>query len=51
MYRYIDSDDLAVPKAWFSANIGRILELYGREHHLQKEDVYLSELPTFSYFV
>ncbi|THH10883.1 hypothetical protein EW145_g1036 [Phellinidium pouzarii] len=39
MYRYID--DLSAPKKWFEANIDHILRLYGKEHRLQKEDVFL----------
>ena len=39
MYRYMES--LTTPKAWFMANISHILELYGEEHRLQKEDVHL----------
>ncbi|KAI5119647.1 hypothetical protein M0805_009008 [Coniferiporia weirii] len=39
VYRYID--DLYAPKKWFEANIDRILALYGKEHRLQKEDVFL----------
>lgn len=41
LYQYIE--DLATPKAWFRANIGRILELYGNNHRLQKEDIYLGK--------
>lgn len=41
MYRYIENLD--TPKAWFAANIDRILQIYGSEHRLSKEDVYLSE--------
>jgi len=39
VYRYVDN--LTAPKAWFIANIDLILELYGKEHRLQKEDVLL----------
>lgn len=39
VYRYVDN--LNTPKAWFAANIDSILELYGKEHRLQKEDVLL----------
>ena len=39
MYRYIE--DLVTPKAWFKANIDHILELYGAEYNIQKEDLYL----------
>lgn len=37
VYRYVDN--LVAPKAWFVANIDSILDLYGKEHRLQKEDV------------
>ena len=40
-YRYIA--DLTAPKRWFEANIDRILSLYGKEHRLQKEDVFLGK--------
>ncbi|KAL1938386.1 hypothetical protein VTO73DRAFT_11626 [Trametes versicolor] len=38
-YRYID--DLSTPKKWFKANIDHILAMYGAEHHISKEDIYL----------
>ncbi|KAJ3474751.1 hypothetical protein NLI96_g12275 [Meripilus lineatus] len=53
VYEYIE--DLAVPKAWFKANIDLILELYGKSHELQKEDVLLVvgtlEAPNYAIFV
>ncbi|KAH8112737.1 hypothetical protein DFH11DRAFT_1606815 [Phellopilus nigrolimitatus] len=53
MYRYVD--DLYTPKKWFEANIERILTLYGKEHRLQKEDVYLVigtlDAPDYGLFV
>ena len=39
MYRYIE--DLATPKKWFKANVDNILALYGAEHRISKEDLYL----------
>ncbi|OSC98358.1 hypothetical protein PYCCODRAFT_1480695 [Trametes coccinea BRFM310] len=38
-YRYIE--DLGTPKKWFKANVDRILALYGKEHAISKEDLYL----------
>ncbi|KAI9060336.1 hypothetical protein FKP32DRAFT_1656183 [Trametes sanguinea] len=38
-YRYIE--DLGTPKKWFRANVDRILALYGKQHALSKEDLYL----------
>lgn len=46
-YRYID--DLSTPKKWFKANIDHILAMYGAEHHISKEDIYLGKC--LSYFV
>lgn len=37
IYRYFDSLD--APRVWFSATIDKIMECYGRDHHLLKEDV------------
>lgn len=42
-YRYIE--DLGTPKKWFKANADQILALYGAEHRISKEDLYLGELP------
>ena len=39
MYRYME--ELDVTKQWFQGNIDHILEVYGKEHSLTKEDVYL----------
>ena len=40
-YKYVE--ELEAPKKWFEANIQTILTIYGKEHRLQKEDVYLSK--------
>ena len=40
-YRYIEDPKLSTPKRWFVANVDKILELYGKEHQLQKEDLCL----------
>ena len=34
---------LDAPKAWFQANADRILDNYGQEHNIQKEDLMLGE--------
>ena len=32
---------LTTPKAWFKANIDATLQIYGRDHNIQKEDLLL----------
>lgn len=44
-YNYVQ--DLAAPKRWFTANVDRILELYGAEHDIQKEDLFLGTYMCF----
>jgi len=39
VYRYMD--DLATPKHWFKMYVDKILELYGAEHQLVRENLYL----------
>lgn len=39
VYRYVG--DLHTPKKWFLANIDHLVELYGEEHVIQKEDFML----------
>ena len=34
-------EDLVTPKVWFKASIDHILDLYGAEYNIQKEDLYL----------
>jgi abelson tyrosine-protein kinase 1 len=34
---------LDTPKKWFKANIDAILEIYGSDHHIQKEDIFLGK--------
>lgn len=41
-YRYVE--DLETPKLWFASNVKQILELYGKEHRLQREDIFLGKL-------
>jgi hypothetical protein len=39
VYDYMDN--LHAPKKWFKANIGLILQIFGVEHQIQKEDLFL----------
>lgn len=39
MYRYVESLD--VPKKWLKLHINQILGIYGKTHHVQKEDIFL----------
>ncbi|PPQ65454.1 hypothetical protein CVT24_010785 [Panaeolus cyanescens] len=39
-YQYLKKLD--APRAWLQANVDTILSLYGREHSLQKEDIFLA---------
>ena len=39
MYRYMDS--LEAPKKWFRSNVDSIMELYGAQRRIQKEDLFL----------
>lgn len=39
MYRYVDS--LEAPKKWFKANVDSIMQIFGAEHRIQKEDLFL----------
>ena len=32
---------LTTPKAWFQANVDATLQIYGRDHNIQKEDLLL----------
>ena len=40
---YLYMKQLDAPKAWFQANADRILDNYGQEHNIQKEDLMLGE--------
>lgn len=42
-YQYIESLD--PPKRWFKANVDAIMERYGAQHRIQKEDLYLGKRP------
>ena len=38
-YRYIE--ELDITKKWFKANVDSIIQMYGPEHCIQKEDLFL----------
>jgi viroplasmin and RNaseH domain-containing protein len=40
-YQYLKKLDGA--KAWFRGNVEQIMNVYGREHNIQKEDLFLGE--------
>lgn len=55
-------EDLETPKEWFKANIDTIVDTFGPQHQIQKEDIFLGKfrfsclsvlslliLPSFSY--
>ncbi|KAF6756188.1 TKL/TKL-ccin protein kinase [Ephemerocybe angulata] len=52
-YRYMDKLD--APKKWFARNIDTIMKIFGKEHHLQREDlvlvVGLLRTPNYGLFV
>lgn len=44
-YRYMRSEQgeqLAAPKRWFKANVDTILKIFGVQHSIQREDLFLS---------
>lgn len=41
VYNYVADADLLAPKTWFHKHIDDILDVYGQEHQLQREDVML----------
>lgn len=45
-YRYVE--DLDAPKKWFKANVDSIMNVYGRRHHIQKEDLFLGKFVSLS---
>ena len=40
-YRYLEKLD--APKKWFKTNVDLIMQTYGSQHHLQKEDLFLGQ--------
>ncbi|KIP06901.1 hypothetical protein PHLGIDRAFT_106442 [Phlebiopsis gigantea 11061_1 CR5-6] len=55
MYNYIADPELAAPRKWFNATFHRILEIYGTERSIQKEDLMLVigtlDAPEYAMFV
>ncbi|KXN85243.1 hypothetical protein AN958_11518 [Leucoagaricus sp. SymC.cos] len=52
-YRYMR--ELQAPKAWFQANVGRIIETFGEDHNVHREDLLLIigilQAPNYALFV
>ena len=40
-YRYLEKLD--APKKWFKTNVDLIMQTYGSQYHLQKEDLFLGQ--------
>jgi len=38
-YRYMESRE--APKKWFQLHVDTVMQAYGRQHQIQKEDVFL----------
>jgi len=38
-YRYLER--LNAPKKWFQSNVDSVMNIYGMQHHIQKEDLFL----------
>jgi hypothetical protein len=38
-YKYVDNLD--APKKWFKSHVEQILDIYGGQHHIQREDLFL----------
>ncbi|KAJ4490744.1 hypothetical protein J3R30DRAFT_3277483 [Lentinula aciculospora] len=53
MYRYVENLD--APKKWFKANVDTMLEAFGSQHQIQKEDLFLVigtlDTPEYALFV
>ncbi|KAF8147822.1 hypothetical protein B0H34DRAFT_738281 [Crassisporium funariophilum] len=53
VYRYLES--LEAPKKWFQGHADTIMQIYGHQHHLQKEDLFLVigtlNAPNYALFV
>ena len=47
-YRYLEKLD--APKKWFKTHIDFIMQTYGGQHHLQKEDLFLGQYLIFISF-
>jgi hypothetical protein len=46
-YRYLEKLD--APKKWFQTNVDLIMQTYGSQHRLQKEDLFLGQSHTIDY--
>lgn len=49
-YRYMISDDggkLDVPKQWFKVNVDTIMKIYGAQHQIQREELFLGRWPRY----
>ncbi|KAJ4486547.1 hypothetical protein C8J55DRAFT_452053 [Lentinula edodes] len=53
MYRYVENLD--APKKWFKANVDTVLEIFGPQHQIQKEDLFFVigslDTPEYALFV
>ena len=38
-YRYVEQLD--APKKWFQSNVDSVMNIYGMQHHIQREDLFL----------
>ena len=38
-YQYLEQ--LNAPKKWFQSNVDSVMDIYGKQHHIQKEDLFL----------
>jgi hypothetical protein len=38
-YRYLEQQN--APKKWFQSNVNSVMNIYGMQHHIQKEDLFL----------
>ena len=38
-YRYLEQLD--APKKWFQSNVDSVMNIYGMQHHIQREDLFL----------
>jgi hypothetical protein len=48
-YKYVDNLD--APKKWFKSHVEQILDIYGGQHHIQREDLFLGTSLFLSIFV
>lgn len=52
-YRYLEQQD--PPRKWFQSNVDSVMNIYGMQHHIQKEDLFLVvgtlRAPNYALFV